>query len=198
MVWHDALYWGPALLDGMGSPWAIALALGLTTLLVEDVAIAAGAALAAHGTISWALAFGAVGGGIALGDLGLYELGAVSTRLPLLRRYAPAINARLGPMLIAKLPTAVLIARVTPGLRFATYTACGFLRVSRLRFSAWVALAVTAWTIGLFVLAHTAGHALMRTLGLPAPLAVALPIVAVSLLLVVVSNRRGARTEVSQ
>jgi hypothetical protein len=44
-----------ALLDGMGSPGAIALALALTTLLLEDLAIAAGVALATQGVISCAL-----------------------------------------------------------------------------------------------------------------------------------------------
>ncbi|MCW5636277.1 MAG: hypothetical protein KIT17_23275, partial [Rubrivivax sp.] len=68
------LLWRAAL-DGMAEPAVVALVLALTTLLVEDLAIAAGAALAARGDLSWALAFVAVAGGIAAGDVGLYALG---------------------------------------------------------------------------------------------------------------------------
>jgi membrane protein DedA with SNARE-associated domain len=71
----------------------------------------------------------------------------------------------------------VLIARVVPGLRLATYTACGFVRVPLLPFTAWVLLAVTLWTLGLYGLSAAIGQALAQHLGLPLPLAVALPIV---------------------
>jgi membrane protein DedA with SNARE-associated domain len=70
---------------------------------------------------------------------------------------------------------------VIPGLRLATYTASGFVRVPFVPFSLWVLLAVTLWTVGLYVLSAAIGQALARTLGLPAPLAVALPIIVLAL-----------------
>ncbi|MCW5635633.1 MAG: hypothetical protein KIT17_20010, partial [Rubrivivax sp.] len=87
--------------------------------------------------------------------------------------------------LARRLGAAMLLARVVPGLRLATYTACGFLRIAFLPFGAWVVAATSAWTLGLFALGGTAGRALASSLGLPLPLAVALPIVAVALVLVV-------------
>ena len=42
--------------------------------------------------------------------------------------------------------TRPLLARVIPGLRLLTYTACGFVRVPLLPFTAWVLLAVALWT----------------------------------------------------
>lgn len=184
----DLAAWDVAL-GRLGSPLPIALALALTTLLVEDLAIAAGAALAARGSLSWELALLAVGGGIALGDLGLYTLGMAARRLPFLRRrYVPRAPA-LRDQLSSRLPSAVLLARVIPGLRLVTYTASGFLRVSLPAFSLWVLIAVSAWTAGLFALGHAFGGWLTATLHVPAPLAVALPIVVLALLLPLLRRR---------
>lgn len=175
------LFHGPtfeAALAGMAAPWLICTALVLTTLLVEDLAIAAGVAVAAHGSLSWTASFAAVAGGIAAGDIGLYALGLAAHRVPALRRCfglerAAALQARL----VMRLPSAVLLARVIPGLRLFTYTACGFLRVPLLPFGAWVAFAVVLWTAGLYLIGAALGETLVRAWGVPAPVAVAVPIV---------------------
>jgi membrane protein DedA with SNARE-associated domain len=170
-----------ALLDGMGSPGAIALVLALTTLLLEDLAIAAGVALATQGAISWTLSFAAVGGGIAAGDVGLYAFGLAATRVPALkRRFVGAPSDRVRSHIVRRLPTAVLLARVIPGLRLATYSACGFVRVPLLPFIAWVVVAVTLWTAGLYAVSVALGQVLAHTLGVPPAVAVALPIVALA------------------
>ena len=63
----------------------------------------------------------------------------------------------------------------------AFYTACGFVRVPLLPFTAWVLLAVSLWTAGLYGLSVAIGQTLARHLGLPPPVAVALPIVVLAL-----------------
>lgn len=164
-------------LAGMAQPWMIALVLALTTLLLEDLAIAAGVALAAQGAISWSASLAAVAAGIALGDLGLYALGAGATRVPALRRrYIGAKSAAARGKLVANLPMAVLLARVIPGLRLVTYTAAGFVHLPWRRFAAWVLLAVGLWTAGLYAASAALGAQLSARFGLSAPLAVALPI----------------------
>lgn len=176
-LWHTAVAWQEAALAGMASPWAIALALALTTLLLEDLAIAAGVALAVQGVISWELSLAAVAGGIALGDLGLYALGLWARRVPWLhRRYIGERQLWAREQLQRRLGSAVLVARVVPGLRLVTYTACGFLRVPLRPFTAWVAVAVLLWTAGLYALSVAIGAQLSEHLGLPPALAVALPI----------------------
>jgi membrane protein DedA with SNARE-associated domain len=171
-----------AVLSGMAEPWLIVLALVLTTFLLEDVAIAAGAALATQGSLSWEWAFIGVAGGIALGDLCLYALGAGARRVPWLhRRYIRDQGPWLREKLENRLLSAVLIARVVPGLRLLTYTFCGFLQVSLAPFAAGVALAVTLWTAGLFWLSTAIGQALTRSLQIPLPLAVALPVLLLAL-----------------
>jgi membrane protein DedA with SNARE-associated domain len=178
----DLLAWFQAALAGMAAPAVIALVLALTTLLLEDLAIAAGVALAAQGVISWELSLAAVGGGIALGDLGLYAMGYGATRVPWLRRrYVGDKSLWAREQIVRRLPSAVLLARVIPGLRLATYTACGFVRVPLLPFSAWVIVAVSLWTLGLYGISAAIGHALAERFGIPPAVAVALPIVLLAL-----------------
>lgn len=171
-------------LQGMAAPWLVMLALLLTTFLLEDVAIAAGAALASQGSLSWSLAFAAVAGGIALGDFGLYALGRAARHIPYLqRRYLRGSTLWLQDKLQHKLASAVLLARVIPGLRLLTYTLCGFVDVPMLRFGAWVSLAVTLWTWGLFWMSSTLGQLIANRLHLPVAVAVALPIVTLALIM---------------
>jgi membrane protein DedA with SNARE-associated domain len=176
----------------VAQPWLIALALAFTTLLLEDLAIAAGVSLATQGVISWELTFAAVGGGIALGDLALYGVGLAATHVPWLKRkYIDKADDKTadGQMHWARrqlkerehLPSAVLLARVIPGLRLVTYTIAGFLRVRFWLFAGWVFFAVALWTAGLFWLSTLLGAALSSALHVPAPVAVALPIMVLAL-----------------
>ena len=166
-----------AVLAGMAAPWLIAAVLALTTLLLEDLAIAAGVALATQGAIGWTLSMAAVGGGIAAGDVGLYALGLGATRIPWLhRRYVGQRTLWAQHKLVQRLPSAVLLARVIPGLRLLTYTACGFVHVPLGPFCAWVVMAVTLWTVGLYGLSVAIGQQIAQRLGVSPPIAVALPI----------------------
>jgi hypothetical protein len=194
MTWTAALAWVHEVLNGMGSPAVIALVLALTTLLLEDVAIAAGVALATQGAISWGWSVTAVGGGIALGDIGLYALGLGATRMSWLRRrYIGDKSLWLREKITHRLVSAVLLARVIPGLRLATYTACGFVRVPFLPFALWVSIAVGMWTVGLYLLSAAIGNSLARHLGLPPAVAVALPIVLLAVAVPLVRFLRRTR-----
>lgn len=176
-TWLSLLQWFDGALQGHAAPWVIALVLALTTLLLEDLAIAAGVALATQGMISWELSLAAVGGGIALGDIGLYAAGLGARRVQWLRRRFVGERSHWArEKLVGALPSAILLARVIPGLRLVTYTASGFLRVPLLPFCLWVALAVTVWTVGLYAVSVALGGVLASTLGLPPAIAVALPI----------------------
>jgi membrane protein DedA with SNARE-associated domain len=180
---HLAQQWLEMALTGMATPWALGLALILTSFLLEDVSIAAAAALATQGTLSWESAFAWVFVGIAIGDIGLYALGLGARRVPWLRRkyIEPQRHLDIKTRLERHLPSAVLLARVVPGLRVVTYTLCGFARVPLFVFCLWVSVAVALWTAGLFWLGAVAGRALAQVLHLPQTVAVALPIVALAL-----------------
>ncbi|MDH5541153.1 MAG: VTT domain-containing protein [Rhizobacter sp.] len=183
-LWQTAMAGFEAALSGMAAPWLICLVLVLTTLLVEDLAIAAGVAVATQGSLSWPLAFSAVAGGIAAGDLALYGLGLSAARWSWLRaRLGDARLMLVRQHLARRLPGAVLLARVVPGLRLLTYTACGLFRVPLLAFAGWVTLAVLLWTAGLFWIAAALGEVLARALDIPPPIAVALPILVLAALM---------------
>jgi membrane protein DedA with SNARE-associated domain len=194
-VWQEllsawSLVWSGQFTGIIAQPWALALILALITLLVEDVAIAAGAALAAAGLISWGWAFAGVAGGIAAGDILLYGLGAGAHRVAWLQQRwqkvcakHPGAVQRIQTHLKEQLPSAILLARVIPGLRLLTYTACGWLRVDLLRFSLWCCFAVALWTAGLFYLSATVGEFITRQTGLPPALAAALPVLIFALAL---------------
>jgi membrane protein DedA with SNARE-associated domain len=180
--WNSVTALFNAALQGAAQPWLIGLVLALTTFLLEDLAIAAGAALAAQGSISWEWAIASVGAGIALGDIGLYGMGRAANQWAWLRRRLTlGRGSRVALHLENRLAGAILLARVIPGLRLLTYTACGFFRLPLLPFCAWVVLAVSVWTVGLMGLGALLGGPLEAALGIPAPLAVAIPIVVLAL-----------------
>jgi membrane protein DedA with SNARE-associated domain len=182
--WDSSVALFDAAMRGAAQPWVICLALVLTTFLLEDLAIAVGAVLAVQGLLSWELALLAVGGGIALGDVGLYGLGMAANRVPYLRRRLIDGRGRwMGEQLARRYAGAIVLARVVPGLRLVTYTAIGFYRLPFVLFCAWVVLAVAVWTGGLMGLSALVGTALSQALGIPPALAVALPIVVLALVL---------------
>ena len=190
--WHTAQAGVDAALHGMAQPWVVGLALALMTLLLEDVAIAAGVAVATQGHLSWGWAFTAVAGGIALGDLALYGLGLAAHQVPWLqRKYLDERSRWAHGQLAQRLPSAVLLARVVPGLRLVTYSACGFLRLPFLPFSAWVTVAVLLWTAGLFWLSAAAGEVLATWLNLPVAVAVTLPLLVLALAVPLVHHLRA-------
>ncbi len=176
----DAMTWLLGVIEmhpaRMVEPWVIALGLAALTLLLEDAAIAAGILLAGDGTIGWPLAFAAVAGGIAVGDLLLYLLGAAARRLPLVRRRLVGAGGagKVRRLLDGNVTTAVLIARVVPGLRVVIYTTFGLLGLPFAPFALLVSTAVAVWTGALFWLGSV-GAAIAQDWGAPAwPAAVAL------------------------
>jgi len=189
-TWLSSQLWLQGALAGMASPWVIGMALVLTSFLLEDVSIAAAAALATQGTVSWEFAFVWVFGGIAIGDVGLYFAGLGARRVPWLRRrfIEPQLHQGVKVRLEGQLASAILLARVVPGLRLVTYTLCGFVRVSLMGFCLWVCVAVALWTAGLFGLGVFAGDALANAFHMPRAFAVALPIIAVAITVPVVKR----------
>ncbi|MFZ6864124.1 DedA family protein [Undibacterium sp. Ji67W] len=187
-----------AALQGMTAPWLICLALLVTTFVVEDVAIAAGVALAAHGSLSWSAAFFSVAIGIAFGDIGLYFIGLSARRIPYLRRkYVESRSAHLRGKLEQSLPSAIFFARAIPGLRLVTYTLCGFSQIRLFSFVLLVVIAVSMWTGILFVLSSVFGKTLAQISGIPLPLAAALPIIFIALSIHLVRQFLQQRTSTS-
>lgn len=138
----------------------------LATFVLEDAATVLAAMQAQAGALPLPMALGSLYAGIVLGDLGLYALGALSGRLPLLARWIPPARKREGREWLGdRVFHVVFISRFIPGARLPTYTACGFLHASLRRFALAAIVATLIWTSLLFGVSLKVGALLMQYLG---------------------------------
>lgn len=128
------------------SPWMLALALGLLTLLFEDVALLIGVGFV-HQSPELALPVG-VGlyAGIVIGDLLLYGAGRWLQHWPRLARWlAQPRIAQRATLLRGNLWPLIILCRAIPASRLPTFVAAGLLRVPALRFALVIAVSVLLW-----------------------------------------------------
>lgn len=145
---------------------AIIVAIIVMTFVMEDLATAGAAMLAAAGTISPTAAAASLFVGIFLGDLSLYALGAVARRHQwTLRRIGEARLSRGQDWLRQRYVTALVAARCLPGMRLPTFTASGFLSMPFGTFFAVMLVAGIAWTAVIFTLVYSFGIAIAESLG---------------------------------
>ena len=138
----------------------------LGTFVLEDAATVLAAIAAAEGGVSVPLALSALYAGIVLGDIGLYGLGRLSSRITLLERFVPRRKRLQGrEWLAGRVFSVVFISRFIPGARLPTYTACGFLRADLRQFILAAVVATLIWTSLLFELALRVGALLLPYLG---------------------------------
>jgi len=147
---------GPALAAQPG--WLKAASIIIGTFILEDVATVLSGVAVQAGHISIGLALGALYFGVAIGDMGLYALGAAGARWPLLRRFITLPKReRTQDWFSRNTVRIVAISRFVPGARLPLYTACGFFRAPFGRFALTAILATLAWTTMLFMLARRIG-----------------------------------------
>jgi membrane protein DedA with SNARE-associated domain len=155
-----------ALLMLGSNPVAIAVAIVLTTFIVEDAATVGAALLAASGVVEPEFAVTALFIGIFAGDLGLYGLGAAArTQEWARRRVGDARMERGRAWLNGRLIAALVTARFVPGLRLPAYSASGFLGIPFKSFLAITAVASLVWTAAAFTLVYIFGAAALRAIG---------------------------------
>lgn len=138
----------------------------LGTFVLEDAATVMAAMQAASGAVPIPAAVAALYAGIVLGDLGLYGLGMLSSRVSWIARLVPQARMRQGrDWLDGRVFRVVFISRFIPGMRLPTYTACGFLRADIGRFALAAIVATLVWTSLLFGISLKLGAVLMNYLG---------------------------------
>ncbi len=132
-------------------PWAHGLALGVSTLISEDLACIAAGLLAASGKLSAATAIGSTAIGIWVGDLILFWLGSVFGRR--LLRVAPFSwilheeDLDIAAQWFSRKGVWVIWAtRFIPGTRLASYVCAGMFGMRPLAFALATLLAVAVWT----------------------------------------------------
>jgi membrane protein DedA with SNARE-associated domain len=143
---------------------AIAIVLG--TFILEDAATVLAAMQAETGLVPIWLALIALYIGIVVGDLGLYGLGRLASRVRWARRWVPPARFRAGQdWLHGRVFRVVLVSRFLPGMRLPTYTACGFLGADLRRFALAAIVATLAWTSLLFSVSLRIGQMLVDHFG---------------------------------
>jgi membrane protein DedA with SNARE-associated domain len=147
-------------------PLLQAAAIVIGTFILEDAATVLAAMQVDEGKLSGALALSALYVGIMLGDLGLYGLGRLSAKLPIVARILPPHRAEaIRAWLDGRVFKVVLISRFLPGMRLPTYTTCGFVGANLRQFTLAVVIATICWTSLLFGVSLRIGQVLIDHFG---------------------------------
>ncbi len=147
-------------------PLLQAVAIVIGTFILEDAATVIAAMQADDGKLSSALALAALYVGIILGDLGLYGLGRLSAKVPMVARMLPPHRTEaIRAWLDGRVFRVVLISRFLPGLRLPTYTTCGFVGANLRQFALAVVIATICWTTLLFGVSLRIGQVLIDHFG---------------------------------
>jgi membrane protein DedA with SNARE-associated domain len=101
----------------------------------EDLAIVAGAYIISHELMPASLVALSIYGGIVASDFALYGIGAGARRLPWLSRYADDRVQHFSENLRRNIFALVALCRFVPGVVFVAFIACGWSRVSLMRFT---------------------------------------------------------------
>jgi membrane protein DedA with SNARE-associated domain len=151
---------------GQHHPLLQALAVIIGTFILEDAATVIAAMQADDGKLPTSLALLALYVGIILGDLGLYGLGWLSARVPIIARWLPPHRtAGIREWLHGRVFNVVLISRFLPGMRLPTYTTCGFVGANLRQFATAVVMATLCWTSLLFGVSLRIGQVLIDHFG---------------------------------
>jgi len=144
----------------------------ITSLLVlpfahEDLAILLGGFIIVNKLMPTGLVALSLYGGIVASDFALYGIGAAARHLPWLNRYAIDRRVvRFSELVKRNMFGLVTLCRVVPGVVFVAFVACGWARVSLLRFTA-ASLTVSALYLPLMLfLVIEFGDALDDSVGL--------------------------------
>ena len=128
----------------------VLLALMAGTLLSEDLACVTAGLLIREGRIAAAPAVLACALGILLGDIGLWGLGRMGTRVTRLPAMARWLERNAG--------TAIVASRFLPGTRLPLYLAAGATGLPLRTFALWSAVAVALWTPALVLFSSSVGE----------------------------------------
>ncbi len=138
----------------------------ILTFVYEDAAIVAAAFAKVDSGLPMGLAFMSVYTGVIASDLSIYGLGRAARKNAWLqaRIVGPAVD-RTGNWLNLHLFRLIFLARITPGLLFPSFAACGWFRLPFRRFALISLASATVYTPFAMALATFLGESLFRHLG---------------------------------
>ncbi len=144
----------------------IGLLLALMTLIHEDVAVLAGTVLVLDKALTPGFAAICLWSGMMFGDILIYALGRAARQHPWLRKriIGPGVE-RAGEWLRRNLVRVVAVCRMSPGVLFPTYIACGWFGIPFRRFIAVTASTALIYIAVVFPLTLLFGETFLHRLG---------------------------------
>ncbi|HLH89377.1 MAG TPA: hypothetical protein VKX28_13070 [Xanthobacteraceae bacterium] len=140
---------------------------GVLPIAHEDLAIVLGAYLMTNHFAPAGETVAAIAGVILASDLALYGIGAGARRLPWLQRHAVDERVRaFGDVFRRDLVALIALCRFVPGLILVAGVACGFARVSLVRFAVATICVSASYVVMMLYLVTIFGHAIEGTMGL--------------------------------
>ncbi len=151
------------------NPWLASVSIIVATFISEDMATVA-AGILAIGGIPVPVALGSLYVGIVAGDAGLYGLGRMAHASGWAHRWAHRwVSVRTlvqgRKWLRRRLIPALVGARFTPGMRFPTFVASGFLRISFWRYFTILTCVAIVWSTFIFTLTWKFGDHILKLVG---------------------------------
>lgn len=158
------------------------IAIFFMTFLHEDAAIIASAFATVHENLPVPLAYASVYLGIVVGDILIYGLGHFAQKNAWLRSriIGPKVE-RLKAWLQTHLVRVLVLCRITPGLLFPTFVACGWFRIPFMRFATVSILAGAVYSSIVLTIVILFGDLVLNQFGYWAWGALALIIVGIAL-----------------
>ncbi len=143
----------------MMSGWTLYLVIFLLPFVQEDAAVIGAATASITGAGPVLLIFIAILAGLSASDVWKYWLGWAARRYEWAQNIAekPGVSVA-GNLVRDDLIKTLFAARFVPGTRIPTYLACGFFKISYLRFVIWVILTATLYVSLTFGLFHLVGE----------------------------------------
>jgi membrane protein DedA with SNARE-associated domain len=126
----------------------------LMSFVLEDASLIMGLAFIAEGKLDWITAFMACFLGISIGDIGLYLIGYLSTRVEFVRRWSLLNKVKLRlekPQAQKTLVYAIFVSRFIPGSRLPTYLTAGLVQFPWFRFVLITLVSVFLWVMVAFL-----------------------------------------------
>jgi len=140
---------------------------GVLPIAHEDLAIVLGAYLMANHLVPVGETIATIAGAILASDLALYGIGAGARVLPWLQRRAVDQRVRaFGDAFRRDLFALIALCRFVPGLILVAGVACGFARVSLVRFTIATICVSASYVVMMLYLVTVFGHAIEGTMGL--------------------------------
>ncbi len=143
----------------MMSGWTLYLVIFLLPFVQEDAAVIGAATASITGAGPVHLIFLAILAGLTLSDIWKYWLGWAARRYHWAHDFSekPGVSTA-GKLVRDDLIKTLFAARFVPGTRIPTYLACGFFKISYLRFVLWVIATAMIYVCLMFLMFHFVGE----------------------------------------